>query len=170
MKKSFIFITLLILALVFLGTCVTMDPTAGLTNAAIGKSIEANNHIYDFKAVKAVDDNNQTYWEGAKDAYPNELTVDLGSEMKVGAIKILLNPKRVWQPRTQTFSILGSADGTDFSVIKDSAGYDFTPMDKEHPNMVTIPVSATVRYVRLSFTANTEATAGQVAEFQVFVK
>ncbi len=78
---------------------------------------------------------------------------------------IRLNPDSAWGPRTQTFSILGreqSASG--FTTIVPSAAYNFSPASG---NSVTIPVSARVADVRLNFTGNTGAPAGQVAELQV---
>src|SRR4029453_17565636 len=71
----------------------------------------------------------------------------------------------VWGPRTQTFSILGreQSSGT-FTTLVGSATYNFNPASG---NTVTVPVSATAADVRLSFTANSGAPSGQVAEFQV---
>ena len=66
----------------------------------------------------------------------------------------------------QTIEILGreqSASGVHHLVVP-SAAYTFNPATG---NSVTIPVSARVADVRLNFTTNTGAPAGQVAEFQV---
>src|SRR4029453_18014010 len=51
-----------------------------------------------------------------------------------------------------------------FTTITGSATYTFNPATG---NTVTVPVSATAADLRLSFTANTGAPSGQVAEFQV---
>ena len=67
--------------------------------------------------------------------------------------------------RTQTFSVLGrEQSSSSFTTMVGSATYTFNPATG---NTVTIPVSATAADVRLSFTANTGAPSGQVAEFQV---
>jgi hypothetical protein len=49
--------------------------------------------------------------------------------------------------------------------MRSSAGYVFDPATG---NAVTIPVSATARFVRLTFTANTGWPAGQAAELEVY--
>jgi len=54
--------------------------------------------------------------------------------------------------------------GGSFTTIAASAPHDFNPSSG---NQVTIPVSATAADVRLQFTANNGAPAGQVAELQV---
>jgi hypothetical protein len=60
----------------------------------------------------------------------------------------------------------GSTDGSGFSTIVGSANYTFNPSTG---NTVTITFpSASYRYVRLNFTANTGWPAGQVSEFQVW--
>lgn len=52
------------------------------------------------------------------------------------------------------------------STLAGSAGYRFDPASG---NTVTITFAATrVRYVRLTFTANTGWPAGQVSEFEVY--
>jgi hypothetical protein len=52
-----------------------------------------------------------------------------------------------------------------FSTIVGSAGYTFNPSTGSTVT-ITFP-SASYRYVRLTFTANTGWPAGQVSEFQV---
>jgi alpha-1,3-glucanase-like protein/CARDB protein/F5/8 type C domain-containing protein len=133
------------------------------TNLALGKPITASGSVFTFVATNANDDNVQTYWEG--NANPATLTTQLGSNADVSSIVIRLNPDSAWGNRTQTFSILGreqSASG--FTTIVGSASYNFSPSSG---NTVTIPVNARIADVRLNFTANTGAPAGQVAEFQV---
>lgn len=133
------------------------------SNLALGKPITASGYVHTFVATNANDDNVQTYWEG--NANPATLTTQLGSNADLSSIVIRLNPDSAWGNRTQTFSILGreqSASG--FTTIVASASYNFSPSSG---NTVTIPVSARVADVRLNFTANTGAPAGQVAELQV---
>ncbi|ADN02467.1 discoidin domain-containing protein [Spirochaeta thermophila] len=142
------------------------DPYAGYKNLALGSPIKANNHIYQFTADKAVDGDVLTYWEGGPNKYPNEVVVDLGAVHTIKAIRIKLNPARIWQPRKQTFEILISDDGENFTVLAPSADYAFHPV--QNKNTVTIPVEGQGRYLKLVFTANTEATAGQIGELEVF--
>ena len=105
-----------------------------------------------------------TYWESADNALPQWLQADLGSARSVS--RIVLQLPASWGARTQTLSVLGSTDGTDFTTVKSSAAYTFDPATG---NTVTITFPATTqRYFRLNITANTGWPAGQVSEFQVW--
>jgi hypothetical protein len=113
-----------------------------------------------------VDGNTSTYWESTDNAFPQWLQVDLGATTSFSRIVLDLPPATAWATRTQTLSILGSTDGSNFTTIVGSAGYTFNPATG---NTVTITFSAvSYRYVRLNFTANTGWPAGQVSEFQVW--
>ncbi|GIE84543.1 discoidin domain-containing protein [Actinoplanes regularis] len=140
----------------------TGNPGTG-TNLAVGKPIEASSTIYTFVATNANDNDTATYWEGS--AYPANLTVKLGANATVTSVVVKLNPATEWGTRQQTFSVLGREQSSSaYTTIVGSATYTFNPASG---NTVTIPVSATTADVRLSFTANTGAPSGQVAEFQV---
>lgn len=142
---------------------VTRTGTSTGVNLAVGKPITASGSVFTFVATNANDDNVATYWEG--NAYPNTLTVSLGANAAISSIVVKLNPDPVWGPRTQTFEVLGRDQAaTGFTSIAGSQQYSFNPSSG---NLVTIPVSATAADVRLQFTANTGAPAGQVAELQV---
>ncbi|MEU4219213.1 CARDB domain-containing protein [Actinoplanes sp. NPDC026623] len=133
------------------------------TNLAVGKPITASSTVFTFVATNANDNDTATYWEGS--AYPATLTVSLGANAATSSVVVKLDPASAWGTRTQTFSILGreqSASG--FTTIVPSATYTFNPATG---NTVTVPVAATAADVRLSFTANSGAPSGQVAEFQV---
>ncbi|TDD50607.1 glycosyl hydrolase [Kribbella antibiotica] len=133
------------------------------SNLAAGKPITASGFVHTFVATNANDDNVTTYWEG--NGNPATLTTELGSNADLSSIVIRLNPDSAWGARTQTFSVLGREQSSStFTTIAASASYNFNPSSG---NLVTIPVSARVADVRLNFTANTGAPAGQVAEFQV---
>jgi hypothetical protein len=62
---------------------------------------------------------------------------------------------------------LGSTDGSSFSTIVGSANYTFNPATGNTAT-ISFASTATVRYLRLNFTANTGWPAGQVSEFQVY--
>jgi hypothetical protein len=133
------------------------------TDLAAGKPIEASSVIHTFVATNANDGDTNTYWEGS--AYPANLTVKLGANATVSSVVVKLNPSTAWGTRQQTFSILGrEQSASSFTTIAGSASYTFNPSTG---NTVTVPVSATTADVRLSFTANTGAPSGQVAELQV---
>ncbi|MGW5193130.1 discoidin domain-containing protein [Kribbella sp. NPDC004138] len=143
---------------------VTRNGSGGTgSNLALNKPITASGFVHTFVATNANDDNVTTYWEG--NANPATLTTQLGANADLSSVVIRLNPDPAWGPRTQTVSILGREQSSStFTTIVGSAAYDFTPANG---NAVTIPVSARVADVRLNFTGNTGAPAGQVAELQV---
>jgi hypothetical protein len=134
-------------------------------NLAAGKPITASSTVHTFVAANANDGDLATYWEGAGGAYPSTLTVALGANATISSVVVKLNPDPVWAARTQTLSVQGreqSASG--FTTVAGAATYGFSPASG---NTVTIPVSATAADVRLTFTANSGAPNGQVAELQV---
>lgn len=135
----------------------------GGANLAQGKPITASGSTWIYTPGNANDGDLTTYWEGG--GYPNTLTVQLGSNADVSSVVLKLNPDSAWGARTQTLQVLGREQGSSaFTSLKSSASYAFNPSSG---NTVTIPVSGRVADVRLSFTANTGAPNGQVAEFQV---
>lgn len=141
---------------------ITNTPVTSSGNLALSKSITDSAHTGSFVATNANDGNTGTYWEGS--GYPNLLTVDLGSAQTVGAVRVKIDPN--WPARTQTFSVLGSTDNVTYTTLVASAAYNFDPASG---NQVTVSFAAgSRRYVRLSFTANTGAGNGQVAEFEVY--
>src|SRR6202042_32539 len=100
-------------------------------------------------------------------AYPQTISVDLGSTQSIGSVTLDLPPSSAWGTRTETLSVLGSTNGTSYSQIVGSAGYTFNPSTG---NTVTIslPSGTSARYVELSFTGNTGWSAAQLSEFEVF--
>ncbi|MEU6986101.1 discoidin domain-containing protein [Streptomyces sp. NPDC046324] len=145
---------------------VTRDGTGGTgSDLAVGKEIAASSTVHTYAAANANDNNVATYWEGAGGSYPQSLTVKLGSNADVTRLVLKLNPDAAWATRSQTVEVLGreqSASG--FGSLVTAKSYTFDPASA---NTVTIPVSARVADVRLRFTANSGAPAGQLAEFQV---
>jgi hypothetical protein len=138
------------------------------TNLALNQPITASSNASGYPATNANDGNTSTYWESLDGAaYPQTLTVNLGSNTSIGSIVLDLPPATDWTTRTETLSVLGSTNGTTFSQIVASAGYTFNPATG---NTVTIslPSGTSTQYVQLSFTANTGWSAAQVSEFEVF--
>ncbi len=136
------------------------------TNLALNQPTSASGTQGGFPTSNAVDGNTSSYWESTNNAFPQWLQVDLGSSKTIGRIVLDLPPSTSWGTRTQTLSVLGSADGSNFTTVVGSAGYTFNPATG---NTVTITFSSTsTRFVRLNFTANTGWPAGQISEFQVF--
>ena len=135
-------------------------------NLALYKAVSADANTQVYVATNSVDGNVNTYWEGASNAYPNTLTVDLEETVSIKTIRIRLNPNPIWGVRIQTFSIAGSLDDETYSTIVDSTDYTFDPSTA---NTVTVDFDAvSVRYVKLEFTANGGAPGGQVGEFEIY--
>jgi len=128
----------------------------------IAQGITAGSHTQTYLAANASDGNPSTYWEGAANAYPNWIRVDLGASTSIN--QVVLRLPASWGARTQTFSVLKSADDITYTPVVDSASHTFSPS----ANTVTLNFTATAaRYVKLNFTANTGATGGQLSEFEV---
>jgi hypothetical protein len=139
------------------------------TNLALNQPVTASSSTSSsYTPQMAVDGNTSTYWESSDGAaYPQWITVDLGSAQSIGSITLDLPPSSAWSTRTETLSVLGSTDGTNFTTLVPSAGYTFNPSTG---NTVTIslPSGTSARYVKLNFTGNTGWSAAQLSEFEVF--
>jgi hypothetical protein len=135
-------------------------------NLAAGRPASATSSTAGFVAGNAVDGNASSYWESTNNAFPQSLTVDLGSAQPVSRVVLKLPPATAWGTRTQTLTVLGSTDGTTFTTVVGGAGYTFNPATG---NTVTIPFTTTNRrYLRLTVTANTGWPAGQLSELEAY--
>ncbi|HUN32756.1 MAG TPA: discoidin domain-containing protein [Trebonia sp.] len=137
-------------------------------NLALGASVTASSSYQTYVPSNVTDGNTSTYWESTDGAaFPQTITVNLGSAQSIGSITLDLPPSSSWATRTETLSVLGSTNGASFTQIVASAGYTFNPANG---NTVTIslPSGTSAQYVQLSFTANTGWSAAQLSEFQVF--
>ncbi len=134
------------------------------TNLAPGKAMAASSSAAPYLPGNANDANQSSYWESANNAFPQWIQVDLGAG--VGVNRLVLRLPVGWGTRTQTLSVQGSPDGTNFTTVVASTGYTFNPASG---NSVTVTFgTTTTRYVRLTVTANTGWPAGQLAEFEVY--
>jgi len=141
---------------------------ASNSNLALGKATSESGHTQSYASSNTVDGNANTYWESVDNAFPQWLMVDLGAVTPVSRIVLKLPPATAWAARTQTLTVTGGADSSASSTLVGSAGYVFDPATG---NTVTITFSAaSVRYVRLTFTANTGWPAGQISEFEVYAR
>lgn len=142
-----------------------------------GKNVALNKHALDngyndvYDASLAVDGltASASYWEGSKDEDVNTLTVNLKEKYNIHTMVIALNPDPIWGKRTQTFSVSVSNDGKKYTELVPSADYDFDP---NTGNMVLIDgfKETEAQYVQVNITGNTGATAGQIAELEVYSK
>jgi hypothetical protein len=137
------------------------------TNLALGMPTSESSNTQNYVSSNVTDGNAGTYWESANSSFPQWVQVDLGSAQSVGRVVLQLPPSTSWPARTQTLSVLGSTDGSNFATIVGAAGYMFDPNSDN--NSVTITFGATTqRYWRVNITANTGWPAGQVSEFQIW--
>ncbi|MFC8297499.1 discoidin domain-containing protein [Micromonospora orduensis] len=153
---------------VYGGTSTTPPPTTPPPsgNLAAGRPVTETSHSDVYAATNAVDGNPNTYWESANNAFPQSVTVDLGTARTVSRIVLKLPPSSAWQTRTQTLSVLGSTTGSSFTTVKASAGYTFNPASG---NTVAVTFTASSqRYLRLTVTGNSGWPAGQLSEFEVY--
>src|SRR5204863_61559 len=61
-------------------------------------------------------------------------------------------------------AVQGSTNGTSFTNLVGSTGYPFSPS----ANTVTVPLTASTRYVRVNITGNTGWPAAQLSEFELY--
>jgi len=137
------------------------------SNLALNAPISASSYTQTYVPANADDGNASTYWEGTNGAWPTTLTVNLGATDSLTKVVVDLPPASAWNTRTQTLSVLGSTDGSNFSTLVGSATYTFNPSTG---NTVTIPLPSGTsdQYIRLSFTANSVQNGAQASEFQVW--
>ncbi len=136
------------------------------TDLALNQPTTASGYTQTYVPANAVDGNTSSYWESIDNAFPQWFQVDLGSSVSISRIVMDLPPSTAWGTRTQTVTIQGSTDGTNYSTLVASANYTFNP-STGNTVTVTLP-SASVRYLRLTFTANTGWPAGQLSELLVY--
>ncbi|MGW3130681.1 discoidin domain-containing protein [Streptomyces sp. NPDC001123] len=137
-------------------------------NLAKGRPATATGSQDVYTPGKAVDGDANSYWESANNAFPQSLTVDLGSSCAARRLVLKLPPSSAWAARTQTITVLGSTDGSNYSTVVGSTGYRFDPATG---NTVTVPLpgSTNLRYLRLTVTANNGWPAGQFSEVEAYL-
>ncbi|MFI6944159.1 discoidin domain-containing protein [Streptomyces sp. NPDC050418] len=144
------------------------DPDPG-RNLAKGRPVTATGSADVYAPGRAVDGDASSYWESVNHAFPQSLTVDLGSAQPVRRVVLKLPPAQAWAARTQTLSVQGSADGEQFSTLVASAGHRFDPASG---NTVTVAVPASapdVRHLRVHVTANSGWPAAQFSEVEAYL-
>ena len=139
---------------------------AANTNLALNQPATSSGYTQTYVPGNAVDGDTSSYWESTDNAFPQWFQVDLGAAHSVGRIVMDLPPSSSWGTRTQTITIQGSTDGTNYTTLVGSADYTFNPSTG---NTVTVTfTAASVRYLKLTFTANTAWPAGQLSELQAY--
>ncbi|MEV5146557.1 discoidin domain-containing protein [Streptomyces sp. NPDC052727] len=136
-------------------------------NLAKGRPATATGSQDVYTPGKAVDGDANSYWESANNAFPQSLTVDLGSSYAVRRLVLKVPPSSAWGARTQTVTVLGSTDGSGYSTVLGAQGYRFDPATGNTAT-VTLPSGTNLRYLRLTVTANTGWPAGQFSEVEAY--
>ena len=151
-------------ALVGAGLAAPAALAAGGPNLAAGKAATASGVNGPYPAGNVTDGNAGSYWE-SPNALPQWVQVDLGGSSAIDQVRLKLPPAAAWAARTQTLSVQGSTNATSWSTLAGAREHRFDPATG---NTVTVDVTATsVRYVRVTVTANTGWPAGQLSGFQV---
>ncbi|MFB7569781.1 discoidin domain-containing protein [Streptomyces sp. NPDC056165] len=143
------------------------DPDPG-RNLAKGRPATATGSQDVYTPGNAVDGNANTYWESTNNAFPQSLTVDLGSNQAVRRLVLKLPPSSAWGARTQTITVQGSTDGSTYSTVVGSQGYRFDPATGNTAT-VSLPGNTNLRWLRLSVSANTGWPAGQFSEVEAYL-
>ncbi|MFI0512294.1 discoidin domain-containing protein [Streptomyces sp. WSLK1-5] len=136
-------------------------------NLAKGRPATATGSQDVYTPGKAVDGDANSYWESANNAFPQSWTVDLGAAEPVRRLVLKLPPQSAWQARTQTVTVLGSTDGSAYSTVVGAQGYRFDPASGNTAT-VSLPSGTSLRYLRLSVSANTGWPAGQFSEVEAY--
>ncbi|MFD5406734.1 discoidin domain-containing protein [Streptomyces griseorubiginosus] len=136
-------------------------------NLAKGRPATASGSQDVYTPGKAVDGDPNSYWESANNAFPQSWTVDLGASQTVRRLVLKLPPSSAWGARTQTVTVLGSTGGTGYSAVVGAQGYRFDPASGNTAT-VSLPAGTSLRYLRLSVSANTGWPAGQFSEVEAY--
>jgi hypothetical protein len=139
------------------------DPSV---NLAASGSVQASSQLLGHAASSATDGSEDTYWESLP-GFPQTLTVDLGKLTTVGRLTMALPQGRLWHGRTQMIEVQGSPDGSSFSQVSEAQSYQFGGRHGSSEVSVGLAQSQ-MRYLRLTFTANSEWPAAQLGQLAAY--
>ncbi|QKW03766.1 discoidin domain-containing protein [Streptomyces sp. NA02536] len=142
------------------------DPDRNLTR---GRPATATGSQDVYTRGKAVDGDANTYWESANHAFPQSLTVDLGSAQAVRRLVLKLPPQTAWGARTQTLSVQGSTEGSAYTTVVAPKDYRFDPATGNTVT-VSLPSGTALRHLRLHVTGNTGWPAAQFSEVEAYLR
>ncbi|MBB2946519.1 hypothetical protein FB565_006287 [Actinoplanes lutulentus] len=135
-----------------------------VTDLARGRTATTSGQAQVYGAGNVTDGDANSYWESANNAFPQWVQVDLGAAVTVSRAVLRLPPS--WGARTQTLAIAGSTNGSAFTTLSGAAERTFTPGSG---NSVTVGFEASsVRYLRVTATANTAWPAGQLSAIEAY--
>ncbi|WP_353940492.1 discoidin domain-containing protein [Streptomyces sp. HUAS MG91] len=139
-------------------------------NLAQGRPATATGSVDVYTPGKAVDGDANSYWESANNAFPQALTVDLGSAQAVRRVVLKLPPATAWGARTETLTVQGSTDGSSFTTLAASKGYRFDPATGNTVTVALPDTSPATRHLRVQVTGNTGWPAAQLSEVEAYLK
>ena len=140
----------------------TADP-----DLALNQPITASSATAGYPATNANDGNSSSYWEGTDGVWPTTLAVNLGSARTIGTVVIDLPPSAAWSTRSQTLSVLGSDDDSNWTTLVASAAYTWNPATGNTVS-INLPAGTAEQYVELDFSANSVQNGAQASEFEIF--
>ncbi|MFF2324830.1 MULTISPECIES: discoidin domain-containing protein [unclassified Streptomyces] len=156
---------LIVTSLLTFGWPALTASAAGGPNVAAGRSVAASSAQSGKAATGITDGNQSTYWQSSGAGLPQWVQTDLGTTVRTDGVVLKLPAG--WESRSQTLSVQGSADGTSFTTLKNSATYTFS---RGSANTVDVAFPATkARFVRINITANTVGRAAQLSELEVHI-
>ncbi|GAA2875524.1 lectin [Actinoplanes cyaneus] len=144
----------------------TVTTTPPNTDLARGRGTSTSGYTQVYGPGNAVDGDAGTYWESTNNAFPQWIQVDLGSVVPVGRVVLGLPP--AWGARSQTLAVSGGTTGSSFDTLSAAAGRGFDPASGNTVT-VTFPAS-TIRYLRVTFTANSGWPAGQLSTLEAYAR
>ncbi|MCL2810773.1 MAG: discoidin domain-containing protein [Clostridia bacterium] len=136
------------------------------TNLALGKPASSGEVTEVYAAINVTDGAPTTYWESK--GLPAEVIIDLEDTYTIQTVAVRLNPAPIWEPRTQSFEILVSADGESFVSVAPNTRYEF---NSDSGNIVRVDFApAPARFVKLIFTENSSgrSNGAQAAEVEIY--
>jgi hypothetical protein len=143
---------------------VVTPPPQPVRDLAAGRPVTVSGTQPGYPGGNAVDGDPGSYWESTNHAFPQWIQVDLGIATPVG--RVVLRLPGGWERRTQTLTVTGSADGSSFNTLSGAAGRVFDPA-AGNQTAITFPPGS-VRYLRLTGTANTGWPAVQVSALEIY--
>jgi hypothetical protein len=125
------------------------DASSFITSSTIYDSYVAH-------PTKALDNREGTMWKAASNVYPQWFSMDLKTNTTLSRVETLFGENDTWR-----YKIEGSTDNVSYTTLVDRtsgvSGDTFSD-----------PVSAAVRYVRITITGATGGSTPSIREFKVF--
>ncbi|WP_433064564.1 choice-of-anchor D domain-containing protein [Dactylosporangium sp. CS-033363] len=125
-------------------------------NLALGQQITSSSQALSWTGpANLIDGDPGTYFESANNAFPQTVTLDLGSSRTVS--RLVLKLPANWGARTETIAVDGVVPAADYTLDPDTG------------NAVTISFPPTaLRTLTLTFTGNSGWPAAQLSELEVY--